>query len=735
MGALESSRKNALIALVVMILVSCLIITIGSIQSIISRKTEIQLEPVVEKENRESFVDSRQICDKDQSSDDVIHLAMVCGGYSSSRSLYVLLKSILFYRTNSIHLHLFVDSISRQILGEVFSSWSVDDLEVSFYNLTKHEKEVSWIPNSHYSHRYGLMKLVFISVIANHEDLNRVIMMDTDMLVLGDIKYAWKEFEKLNSTRDSELGGPIFGMVENQSDWYLGATRIQKHLYFGLWPALGRGFNSGTILVDLESLRDSKIDWRKIWRDETENQLTDHLNTPLADQDIFNSIFTSKSWMVKKLPCSFNIQLHDHSQFDRDCKEEKSKLQIVHWNSPKKLETSISMAKFYKERYISFRNWDAKLLENYKPKDLVQKSEGERLFVLPTLLVKAQEFCDNMRPNLTDRLRIYPYYMDFDYEPVEWDVTLVVHLTMDRLQALDELSENWQGPISASIYLPEQETDLLMAFIQASETLSGRRNIGFHLVFRDHGFNYPINRMRNIALNHAVTPYVFLCDVDFIPSLRLGDYLRQSISKIEKDQDSGSMRNKALIVPAFESKEYKFDYPSSKEELKKSLDLGEVSVFRDQIWPDGHKQTDFEKWRSSSNIYEVQWARKFEPFIVTSRDVPRFDERFIGFGWNKVEHITQLAAMRYKFLVLPEAFIIHKIHAPSLDIMSHRDKDFYQFCIQNLKETFLGELRAKYPEFMKHAYGQTLHQDDEERIYISDFSIAKIRKQTYFHIL
>lgn len=683
-------------------------------------------QPVREEKTSQASVvgnDSSGI-DEDYSISEIIHLAIVCGGYSSTRGLYVLLKSILFHRTDVIHLHLFVDNISHRILQELLSSWLVDDLEVTFYNLTRYEKEVSWITNSHYSHRYGLMKLELISILADDENLKKVIILDTDMLVLGNIKYVWNEFKKF-PTSHRERQRPIFGMVENQSDWYLGYGSTHLKFRWDVWPALGRGFNSGTILVDLESLRND-MNWRLIWRQEADIQLASLRSTTLADQDIFNSIFKSRSWLVHKLPCTLNLQLNDHSRLDKLC-EISARFRILHWNSPRKLESTNPSARLLKNWYISFRNWDAKLLETNKPQNHTEQSGTESI---ESWLHRdeAREYCDKMRPRLNDKLRVYPYFMDLDFEASEWDVTYVVHLSMDRLQVLHELAHNWQGPISAAIYLHEQETDLLMSFLEASNNLSMRKNIGYHLVFRDHGFSYPINRMRNVALNHTLTPYVFLCDIDFLPSFGLHDYLKESISEIEKGH-STKMLKKALIVPAFESKEYKFNFPKDKQELKTQLNLGEVSAFRERIWPAGHRQTDFDRWKSSSDVYEVEWSRDFEPFIVTSRDVPRFDERFIGFGWNKVEHITQLAALGYKFLVVPEAFMIHKIHPPSFDIMTYRESIFYKICVRELRKAFLEELRTKYPKFMNEVYASSHHDDNEEEIYIKPGSIAIVRKK------
>lgn len=40
----------------------------------------------------------------------------------------------------------------------------------------------------------------------------------------------------------------------------------------------------------------------------------------------------------------------------------------------------------------------------------------------------------------------------------------------------------------------------------------------------------------------------------------------------------------------------------------------------------------------------MQWAVDYEPYVVVPRDCPRYDPRFVGFGWNKVAHIMELDA-------------------------------------------------------------------------------------------
>lgn len=186
------------------------------------------------------------------------------------------------------------------------------------------QSEVSWIPNKHYSGIYGLMKLTLTKALP--PDLSKVIVLDTDITFATDIAELWGIFRKFTGETDgpsSSRGCPpppvrassrarlpsvpsekqVIGLVENQSDWYLG-NLWKNHKP---WPALGRGFNTGTrspssgkkllllsgqganrvgpvgvILLYLERLR--RIGWEQTWRLTAEKELMNMLSTSLADQ-------------------------------------------------------------------------------------------------------------------------------------------------------------------------------------------------------------------------------------------------------------------------------------------------------------------------------------------------------------------------------------------------------------------------------------------------------------------
>ena len=102
-------------------------------------------------------------------------------------------------------------------------------------------------------------------------------------------------------------------------------------------------------------------------------------------------------------------------------------------------------------------------------------------------------------------------------------------------------------------------------------------------------------------------------------------------------------------------------------------------LLRYHVWPQGHMATNFGRWRTATKPYRVKWQPHFEPYIVARKsDLPRYDQRFVGFGWNKVSHVMELAAQGCQFLVLPNIFAIHLPHAPSLDIARFRSSATYK---------------------------------------------------------
>ncbi|XP_044045748.1 LARGE xylosyl- and glucuronyltransferase 2 isoform X1 [Siniperca chuatsi] len=607
---------------------------------------------------------------------ELIHVACVCAGHNASRDVVTLVKSVLFHRRNPLHFHFITDTVANRILSSLFQSWMVPSVQVSFYDADELKSEVSWIPNKHYSGIYGLMKLTLTKALPS--DLSKVIVLDTDITFATDIAELWGIFRKFTDKQ-------VIGLVENQSDWYLG-NLWKNHKP---WPALGRGFNTGVILLYLERLR--RISWEQMWRLTAERELMSMLSTSLADQDIFNAFIKQNPVLVHQLPCFWNVQLSDHTRSEQ-CYTEVSDLKVIHWNSPKKLRVKNKHVEFFRNLYLTFLEYDGNLLRRELFGCPSQASpESVQLQAALEELDEDDQCYDFRRERLTVH-RVHLYFLQYEYTPTadDTDITLVAQLSMDRLQMLEAICKHWEGPISLALYMSDAEAQQFLRYAQASEVLKNRKNVGYHIVYKEGQF-YPVNLVRNVALKNANTPYVFLTDVDFLPMYGLYDYLRKSVVQLDMDHTK-----KALVVPAFETLRYRLSFPKSKAELLSMLDMGTLYTFRYHVWPKGHAPTNYAEWRTATTPYKVEWEPDFEPYVVVRRDCPEYDQRFVGFGWNKVSHIMELDAQEYDLMVLPNAFMIHMPHAPSFDISKFRSSSSYRNCLNTLKDEFHQDLSRKY---------------------------------------
>jgi glycosyltransferase-like protein LARGE len=64
-------------------------------------------------------------------------------------------------------------------------------------------------------------------------------------------------------------------------------------------------------------------------------------------------------------------------------------------------------------------------------------------------------------------------------------VTFVAQLSMDRLQMLEMICRHWEGPISIALYMSDAEAQQFLRYALGSETLMSRKNIGYHIVYKD----------------------------------------------------------------------------------------------------------------------------------------------------------------------------------------------------------------------------------------------------------
>lgn len=70
-------------------------------------------------------------------------------------------------------------------------------VNVTFYNITETVSDVRWVPNSHYSGIYGLLKLTFPKLIPLNAT-RKILVLDTDLTFNSNIYELWQLFKCFN---------------------------------------------------------------------------------------------------------------------------------------------------------------------------------------------------------------------------------------------------------------------------------------------------------------------------------------------------------------------------------------------------------------------------------------------------------------------------------------------------------------------------------------------------------
>jgi hypothetical protein len=155
---------------------------------------------------------------------------------------------------------------------------------------------------------------------------------------------------------------------------------------------------------------------------------------------------------------------------------------------------------------------------------------------------------------------------------------------------------------------------------------------------------------------------------------------------------------------------------------------GKVEGFHISHFPKGHRATDFERWFAGSagpdavsdgsftrekhglDTYPVKYEESFEPYVIVARDItPAYDERFRGYGMNKISHLYTLAEQGFAFHVLDhrDTFVIAQKHpnSSSWQVMYGPDADLEHRCRLSVHwAEFKKELRTKQLDRAPHAF-------------------------------
>jgi len=171
----------------------------------------------------------------------------------------------------------------------------------------------------------------------------------------------------------------------------------------------------------------------------------------------------------------------------------------------------------------------------------------------------------------------------------------------------------------------------------------------------------------------------------------------------------------ALVIPAFQRKGGNcktFDQckeklepldetiPRTLEGLVNCLDANRCIPFQSDNSPTSHSTTEVGKWLYQTNLRQIKCfhSTRYEPYLIVSSSLsPPYDERFSGYGKNKIQHVAHLRRLGFRFAVLPKHFLVHVPHPKSTS--KHKWIHSYEThkAVDKLYDTFLKELELALP--------------------------------------
>ncbi|XP_050092402.1 beta-1,4-glucuronyltransferase 1 [Anopheles aquasalis] len=326
-------------------------------------------------------------------------------------------------------------------------------------------------------------------------------------------------------------------------------------------------------------------------------------------------------------------------------------------------------------------------------------------------------------------------YKIFDYAVVGerfpelstgYTVCLATQSSLEKIYSLVQVAHHWSGPISAAIFAAgNDELYLLQLYLSYLRLCFRpiRERVSFHLVLpRDRiathlrsvhvadftRFDcgkpeatlnellqrrtpdtskwriknpYPQNHLRNVARKGCQCGYVFLTDVDIVPSVsfaeQLDKFLRQrgavgavggssNTNQLHQHHHYAHQQLTAFVVPTYELDE-RVRFPRNKTDLIRLANKGLARPFHHKVFIYNQFATNFSRWqadlaesdetRVSHNVTNFEFL--YEPFYVAPDTVPPHDERFLGYGYTRNTQVYEMFVAGYQFQVLTPLFTVH----------------------------------------------------------------------------
>lgn len=284
-------------------------------------------------------------------------------------------------------------------------------------------------------------------------------------------------------------------------------------------------------------------------------------------------------------------------------------------------------------------------------------------------------------------------------------VCLATQSSIERLYSIVQVSKHWSGPISLAVFVSDNEeffilqnyvTYLRLCFDFINDNISfhvlvpqstsplntSQKHFAYTTSFDCHSPKvtlskmlktrsveslkwrlrnvYPQNHLRNLARKGCQTKYVFLTDVDIVPSENIFTHLSAFL------RSTTCVKMCAFVIPTYEI-DSRAKFPGDKVELLRLVKKNLARPFHENVFIYNQFATNFSRWQKDSrtdvdtfishNVTNFEFL--YEPFYVAQDDSPPHDERFLGYGFTRNSQVYEMFIAGYTFHVLSPVFTCH----------------------------------------------------------------------------
>ncbi|XP_014605364.1 PREDICTED: beta-1,4-glucuronyltransferase 1 [Polistes canadensis] len=251
-------------------------------------------------------------------------------------------------------------------------------------------------------------------------------------------------------------------------------------------------------------------------------------------------------------------------------------------------------------------------------------------------------------------LQKYLLYLKKCYEPIRERISF--SLAVPKVRPPKKQPRTFALPDIIDCAKPEATLNELVSGISVEQTNWRTRNV------------YPQNHMRNLARKNCQSDYVFLTDVDIVPSLNLTGALDDFLRNENCDKC-------AYVIPTYEL-DLRVRFPPNKSDLVRLARKGLARPFHQKVFIHNQFATNFTRWvldvSPSHKNYEnirngkvyvshdvTNFEFLYEPFYVAKDTAPAHDERFMGYGYTRNTQVYEMFVAGYQFKVLSPVFTVH----------------------------------------------------------------------------